>query len=311
MPTPTLLIATRNPGKIREYRQLLREAPFNLVSLEDVGITAEVEETGTTFHENALLKARSYAALCRGRFQTCPYILADDSGLEVDALGGEPGVRSARYGEKSPQPPFEGLPQNVILRSPSLPVILSEAKNLKSLRVNSATKNLGRGEAGSRSAPPPQTLRLAQGDTGEDPFGARPPFDEGGPGANSDADRVRLLLRKLEGVPWERRTARFRCVIAITAPPGSSLPAEILPSPLYQRVIRGDLALLVGAVAGMIQYSPVGDEGFGYDPVFYLPSFQLTMAQLPLKEKNRISHRADAARKAAALLQQLAFGRRQ
>jgi XTP/dITP diphosphohydrolase len=222
MPRPTLLIATRNPGKMREYRQLLREAPFELVSLEDSGIAAEVEETGSTFHENARLKARSYAALCRGRFETCPYVLADDSGLEVDTLGGEPGVRSARYGEKSPQLPFQ----------------------------------------------------------------------KGGPGSISDADRVQLLLKKLEGVPWERRTARFRCVIAIAIPPPH----------LSQRGVRGDLALVVGSVAGMIQYSPMGDEGFGYDPVFYLPSLQLTMAQLPLEEKNRISHRADAARKAAALL---------
>jgi XTP/dITP diphosphohydrolase len=92
------------------------------------------------------------------------------------------------------------------------------------------------------------------------------------------------LLRNLEGVPWERRTARFRCVIAIATPAG------------------GGANLVVGSVAGMIQYCPSGDEGFGYDPVFYLPSLQLTMAQLPLEIKNGISHRADAARKAAAFL---------
>ena len=241
MPTRRLLIATRNPGKMREYRQLLRELPFELVSLEDVGITEEVEETGSTFHENARLKVRSYAALCRGRFETCPYVVADDSGLEVDALGGEPGVRSARYGEESFHPSFE--------KSPITPLF-------------------ERGDGGISSG-------------------------EGRSRLNSDADRVRLLLRKLEGVPWERRTARFRCVIAIATPAG------------------GDVTLLVGSVAGMIQYSPLGDDGFGYDPVFYLPSFQLTMAQLSLEEKNRISHRADAARKAAAWLQQSAFSRRQ
>jgi XTP/dITP diphosphohydrolase len=225
---------------MREYRQLLREVPFELVSLEDLGITAEVEETGSTFHENACLKARSYAALCRGRFETCSYVLGDDSGLEVDALGGEPGVRSARYGEKSPLTPSD-----------------------RRSRVSTKSDLFNRGSGGIYSG-------------------------EGRPGQSSDADRVRLLLSKLEGVPWERRTARFRCVIAIARPWGGTV-------------------VVVGSVAGMIQYSPLGNEGFGYDPVFYLPSFQSTMAQLPLEEKNRISHRADAARKAAALLQQIAF----
>ena len=203
---PKLLIATHNSGKIREYRQLLRDVPFELVSLEELGITQEVEETGQTFEENAWLKAQSYAALCRGRFETCPYTLADDSGLEVDALGGEPSVRSARYG--------------------------------------------------------------------------------GNPHA-SDQDRLQLVLRKLEGVPWERRTARFRCVIAIARPDGEGIT-------------------VVGSVAGMIQYEPRGNGGFGYDPIFSLPSYGQTMAQLPLEEKNHISHRADAARKAVAMLKQLA-----
>ena len=206
---PQLLIATRNPGKMREYRLLLRNAPFELVSLGDLGIPDEVEETGDTFEENAVLKARTYGAL--GGILT----LADDSGLEVDALGGDPGVYSSRYG--------------------------------------------------------------------------------GDPNA-TDQDRVALLLRNLESVPWERRIARFRCflVIAVAGPP--------LASRLNQDLTH-DLTLVVGSVAGMIQYEPVGDEGFGYDPVFYLPSFGKTMAQLSLKEKNRISHRADASRKAVKELQ--------
>jgi XTP/dITP diphosphohydrolase len=200
LPRPKLLIATHNSGKMREYRQLLQDVPFELVSLSDLGITEEVEETGDTFAENARLKAHTYASL-NGMLT-----LSDDSGLEVDALGGEPGIRSARYG--------------------------------------------------------------------------------GDPNA-TDQDRVRLLLSKLEGVPWEKRTARFRCVIVISRP-------------------EGDVASVVGSVAGMIQYRPEGNEGFGYDPVFYLPSYGQTMAQLPLEEKNRISHRSDAARKAVAVLQQIA-----
>ena len=131
-----LLVATGNPGKLREYAELLRHVPFRLVSLKDVGITDEVEETGDTFAENAWLKASGYAAM------SGLLTLADDSGLEVDALGGDPGVRSARYG---PAPDEDGA-------------------------------------------------------------------------CRSDADRVALLLRNLDGVPWPKRTARFRCVINIARP---------------------------------------------------------------------------------------------
>ena len=199
MSQPKLLIATRNPGKMREYRQLLRDVPYTLVSLDDLGITEEVAETGESFEENARLKARAYAA--RSGLLT----LADDSGLEVDALGGDPGIHSARYG--------------------------------------------------------------------------------GDPDA-SDHDRVVLLLQRLEGVPWEQRAARFRCVIALASP-------------------NEEGVAVVGAVAGMIQYEPQGEGGFGYDPVFYLPSYGQTTAQLSLEEKIRISHRAEAARKAATELKRL------
>ena len=215
---PRLLVATGNPGKLREYAGLLCEAPFTLVSLKDVGITQEVPETGDTFHENAWLKASGYATM------SGMLTLADDSGLEVDALGGEPGVRSARYG---PAP----------------------------------------GEAGA---------------------------------CRSDADRVALLLRNLENVPWPRRTARFRCVINIAQPNNyaGSQPGE---GPEL-------LVSAVGSVAGMIQYLPEGEDGFGYDPVFHLPSFGKTVAQLSLDEKNRISHRGNAATRAMAKLCALCEG---
>ena len=209
MPRSKLLIATHNPGKVREYRALLGEVPFDLVSLSDAGIKEAVDETGTTFEDNARLKAQAYAAA------SGLTTLADDSGLEVDALGGQPGVRSARYGEDT--------------------------------------------------------------------------VDRARSGKLSDQDRVALLIRNLDGVPWERRTARFRCVIAVACPPSANAPAE-------------KPGFLEGAVEGVIQYDPMGDNGFGYDPVFYLPSYGLTMAQLPMEEKNRISHRAQAANKAVALL---------
>ena len=208
---PRLLIATGNPGKLREYQDLLRGTPFTLVSLRDVGITDEVDETGETFAENAWLKASGYAAM------SGLLTLADDSGLEVDALGGNPGVLSARYG---------------------------------------------------------------------------------GDACTSDADRVALLLRNLQEIPWAKRTARFRCVINIACPATSVGPEPVEgPSPL---------ASVVGSVAGMIQYEPEGDDGFGYDPVFHLPSFSRTVAQLSLEDKNRISHRGCAAGRAMNSLLRIA-----
>ena len=257
-----LLVATHNAGKLREYRGLLGYVPFELVSLNHLGITEEVEETGATFHENAHLKASAYAAL------SGLLTLADDSGLEVDALDGEPGVYSARYGEESPLSLLETSPQSPPVNPPLPP---------------------------SKKSP-------------------QPPSNKGGQDAYSDQDRVSLLLRNLEGVPWARRTARFRCVIAIATP--SNPPSlkggrgDLLPSgkePVHEpRQVGGvDITLMVGSVAGMIQYEPVGQEGFGYDPVFYLPSYGLTMAQLPLAEKNLISHRANAAGKAVKVLSTL------
>jgi XTP/dITP diphosphohydrolase len=194
-----LLIATHNQGKMREYRHLLQDVPLKLVSLDELGISQDIAETGTTFAENAWLKAEGYAGL------SGMLTLSDDSGLEVDALGGEPGIHSARYG---------------------------------------------------------------------------------GDSCASDQERVQLLLRNLAGVPREKRTARFRCVIAICDPDGRK-------------------ASVVGSVAGMIQYEPEGNEGFGYDPVFYLPSYGQTMSQIPLADKNRISHRSDATGKAKAVLKEL------
>jgi XTP/dITP diphosphohydrolase len=193
-----LLIATHNPGKLREYEVLLADLPLILTGPGREGVELEIEETGESFRQNAVLKARAYAQA------SGLLTLADDSGLEVDVLGGEPGVFSSRYA---------------------------------------------------------------------------------GPEAD-DEDRVRLLLRKLEGVPWEERTARFRCVIALATPQGEMWTAE-------------------GSCEGIIAFEPRGEHGFGYDPVFYLPQFDKTMAQLPAEIKNHISHRARAAGKTRAILQEL------
>lgn len=186
---PQLLIATNNEGKLREYRELLGGLPLSLITPAEMGIKLRVEETGRIYEENAILKATAYARA------SGLLTVADDSGLEVDALNGEPGIFSARYG-----------------------------------------------------------------------------------GLNTDEERYRLLLRKLKGVPWEKRTARFRCVIALAWPSGKVVTFE-------------------GVCEGVIAFEPRGTHGFGYDPVFYLPNLGRTMAELSPEEKNRISHRARAAAK--------------
>jgi len=191
-----VLLATRNEGKKHEYADLMSGLGIEWLTLGDLGVDLDVEETGTTFEENALLKARGYAA------ETGLLTLADDSGLVVDALDGAPGVYSARYG----------------------------------------------GEA-----------------------------------APDDRARTRLLLRNMESVSDDQRTARFRCVIAIASPDGRAETAS-------------------GACEGCITRAPVGENGFGYDPVFFVPQRGCTMAQLPAEIKNQISHRAQAAMPARAIL---------
>jgi XTP/dITP diphosphohydrolase len=192
---PKLLLATNNKGKVREYKYLLKDLPFELVSAAELGINTEVDEVGESLEENARLKATTLAR--ESRLLT----LADDSGLEVDALGGEPGRLSARYA---------------------------------------------------------------------------------GEGA-SDKDRINYLLSRLKGVPGEKRSARFRCVIAIATP-------------------DGEVELCSGECRGFITLEPRGKEGFGYDPIFYLAELDKTMAELTLEGKNKISHRGQATRQAIQLL---------
>ena len=193
-----LLLATNNQAKVREYRSLLQDIPFELVTLAEQGITTIVDEVGGSLEENARLKATVLAS--GSQLLT----LADDSGLEVDALGGEPGPLSARYA--------------------------------------------GQGV--------------------------------------SDRDRINYLLARLKGVPWSERSARFRCVIAVATP-------------------EGKVELCSGECHGIITFEPRGEEGFGYDPVFYLPERDKTMAELPMKVKNQVSHRGQAARKLYQVLKRL------
>ena len=196
-----LLLATNNRAKVSEYQNLLGDLPYALVTLSEEGITTEVAEEGMSLEENARIKAKAYAG------ESGLLALADDSGLEVDALGGEPGPLSARYA---------------------------------------------------------------------------------GEGA-SDMDRISYLLARLKGVPWEQRTARFRAVIAIAIP-------------------GGEVELCSGECPGFITFAPRGEHGFGYDPVFYLPELDKTMAELPMELKNQLSHRGKAARKAHEVLEGLRYG---
>jgi len=195
---PKLLLATFNPGKTREYRALLDGLGYETTTLAERGITEVITESGNSYEQNAKLKAVAYAKLSRLTS------LADDSGVEVDVLNGQPGISSARF-------------------------------------------------AGA---------------------------------AATDADKVRLLLDKLTGVSWERRTARFKCVIAIATP-------------------EGQCQVCAGECPGIIALEPRGENGFGYDPIFFLPELGKTMAELPLETKNQISHRARASQRARQVIHRL------
>lgn len=192
---PLVVVASRNRGKISEYRRMLEQAGFAVVSMDQAGVDPGVElpEDGDTFAANALQKATELQKITGG------WALGDDSGLEVDALGGAPGVFSARY-------------------SGSL---------------------------------------------------------ERGP--KRDRANCEKLLAELQDVPDERRTARFVCAIAMQGPGGRLVTAR-------------------GACDGRIIRTPRGCNGFGYDPVFMADGYQLTMAELSMDEKNRISHRGRALR---------------
>jgi XTP/dITP diphosphohydrolase len=190
-----LLVATTNLHKLEEYRAIFSDLPYRLLSLRDLRLDMDVEETGSTFEENAVLKAHAYAQA------SGLLTLADDSGLEIDAMGGAPGIFSARFAGK---------------------------------------------------------------DT---------PYEE----------RFRLILERLNGLPVEQRSARFRCAITLAEPSG------------YTRTVEG-------IIEGVIADAPRGEGGFGYDPIFLVPEIGMTTAELSADDKNRISHRGRAAQLARILL---------
>ena len=193
-----ILVATRNKSKMAELVELLRPLRVTLVSLDDLSIGEEIEETGETFKENAILKAEGYGQL--GGLIT----IADDSGIEVDALGGAPGIYSARYGG-------EGL---------------------------------------------------------------------------TDLDRNNLLLKNVEKIPEQELTARFRCVVALWIPEDKTVTFE-------------------GKIEGMLIPVSSGNNGFGYDPIFFYGPMNKTLADIGPEEKEKISHRGFAVRMAREYLSKL------
>jgi XTP/dITP diphosphohydrolase len=196
MARPRLLIATTSAGKLREWQGLLADLPLDLVRLSDVGITFDVDESGSTFRQNAVLKAEAYGQA------SGLLTLAEDSGLCVAALGGGPGVHSARW---------EG------------------------------------DDYGHKNA---------------------------------------LLMHLLEGKTGQARACLYACVAVLRHPDGRKWYAR-------------------GEVHGQIATVPAGSGGFGYDPVFYIPRLGRTLAEIPIDEKDRISHRGRAARRIRPKLRQL------
>ena len=191
----TVLIATKNKGKAKEFETLFSPKGIKVITLLDIENAIDVEETGSTFEENALLKANAISEI-----MNMP-VLSDDSGLIIDALEGRPGIFSARY--------------------------------------------------------------------------AGPEKD--------DRANYEKILRELEGVPEEKRTARFYCAIALVGPNMKPITVS-------------------GTCEGVIALEPSGENGFGYDPVFYVPEKQTTMANLNAEEKNKISHRANALKELEKVL---------
>lgn len=192
-----LIFATGNKDKLKEIRAIMEGLDYEILSMKEAGIDIEIEENGTTFQENALIKARAIHARCQ------ELVLADDSGLEVDYMDKQPGVFSHRFGG-------EDTPYSV--------------------------KN-------------------------------------------------QMIIDHLEGVPDEKRTARFVCAIAAVFPDGTEVVRE-------------------AAMEGRIGYQEAGANGFGYDPIFYLPEYGCTSAELTPEQKNTISHRGKALRLMREVLEQ-------
>ena len=193
-----LILATSNKDKAREIAEILSDTPFVVTTMKEEGYDPDIVEDGKTFEENALKKARAVHELAKGA-----YVMADDSGLCIDALDGAPGIYSARFcGEDSTYP-----------------------------------------------------------------------------------EKFAKIFEMLKDVSEDKRTAKFVCSIAVVRPDGSEF------------TVRGE-------ICGVLHEKPMGDGGFGYDPIFYVPEFGMTTAQMTKEQKNSISHRGKASRAMAEILKE-------
>ena len=223
----TIIVATGNKEKMVEIRQIITSKDIELITMKDAGVDIEIEETGATFEENAILKARAVAAA-----SGC-LAIADDSGLEVDAMPGELGIHSARW------------------MGHDTSYDIKNAEIIRRVDEYCAQK-----ETGSRN------MVLAETDTQTDRH----------PGCEPD------------GTPGPMRSARFVCAVAAVWPDGRERTAR-------------------GVLEGRVYTAQKGFNGFGYDPIFYLPKYGTTSGDIPREEKSRISHRGQAFRKLQAILE--------
>lgn len=196
-----IVFATGNENKMKEVRRILGNLGMEIISMKEAGVDGDVEENGNTFSENSMIKARAVSESLKKKGDNESIVLADDSGLEIDYLGGEPGIYSARY------------------------------------------------------------------------MGHDTPYSE----------KNTAIIKRLEGVPCEERTARFVCAISAVLPDGREYGT-------------------LGKMEGRIGYEIAGQNGFGYDPIFFLPEYGKTSAEISEDEKNAISHRGKALREMEKIL---------
>lgn len=238
-----IVLATRNKGKIRELEKLLFPLGIKVMSAADYPGFPSIVEDGKSFQENAVKKARIAANF------TKQVALADDSGLEVDYLGGAPGIYSARFARV-------------------------DCACFERAACSERTRaGLDQASCGSREVVARARVNCSCIDSSDDRTSA-------------DHANNEKLLALLKGVPWGKRTARFRCVVAVAVPGGKVYTAE-------------------GTCEGYIAFEPKGAGGFGYDPLFYLPDYDKTFAELDMETKNRVSHRGRALAGAVDILSQL------
>ncbi len=196
-----IVFATGNENKMKEVRRILGNLGMDIIFMKEAGVDGDVEENGNTFSENSMIKARAVSESLKKKGDNESIVLADDSGLEIDYLGGEPGIYSARY------------------------------------------------------------------------MGHDTPYSE----------KNTAIIKRLEGVPSEERTARFVCAISAVLPDGREYGT-------------------LGKMEGRIGYEIAGQNGFGYDPIFFLPEYGKTSAEISEDEKNAISHRGKALREMEKIL---------